>query len=105
MNLFTVVVLDGGLLQEVKLFRDREQALERGRAEYEELTGARSMVEHGVLSDRDPTGAAGAWNHREARDEPDYDEAWGGVARGHVMHWWTDSIDVIVEAVDLEEER
>ena len=36
----------------------------------------------------------------EMKDDPDYDESWGGVVRGFVMHWFNDSEDIWIQEVD-----
>jgi hypothetical protein len=84
--MFAVVRVESGILEGVTLFEDRKKALECGRDEFERMTGG--FISMAMVQD------CGAGEMLET--EPDYDEEWGGVARGHVMHWLTDDVDVWV---------
>lgn len=82
--MFAVVRVESGLLEGVTLFKDREKALRFGRDQFERATD-------GVVEDHSPN----LWCHAQTND-PDFDEEWGGIARGFVMHWETPDVDVWV---------
>ena len=75
--MYVVIETRSGLLEGVEVFRDREEALRRGQA---------------------------AWGDAELgpnAEGEDIDPQWGGVARGYVMHWFDDDVDIwVVEAAD-----
>ncbi len=78
--MFVVIEVSDGLLDNVRVFKGRTTALTAG-----------------IL----------AWRYShppdeecEMKDDPDYDESWGGVVRGFVMHWFAADEDVWVQEVD-----
>lgn len=93
-ELFAVVRVESGILEGVTLFEDREKALRFGKNQFEEATGFMSMAQALDL-DADQIKA----------DDPDYNEEWGGIARGFGMHmhWWMEDADVWVTEPDRKE--
>jgi len=81
-----LIVLDGGLVDSAKLYASEEATLLAGQKAWHERTDLLSMA-----TDRDESA------EDMKTQEPGYDKRWGGVRRGHVMHWWNDDFDIIVD--------
>jgi hypothetical protein len=84
--MIAVVVIDGGLLETVTYFGDDElAALTFGRTQWRRGTDTDSMHEYREIS-----------VEAMLQDDHDYNEMWGGVVRGYIMHWEKDDLEVIV---------
>lgn len=79
------ILLGDGLLEECRLFDSQDEALKWGKVVWEKASGYPTMHEHALLTPEDMQ-----------ENEPDYDPEWGGVARGHIMAWWKDDLDIIL---------
>ena len=86
---YVVIEMTDGVVGVVTLYTHQLTALEAGQARWHERTG------HGTMA-----GTCGLNADRMAALTPDYNTFWGGVVRGHVMHWWNDAIDIIVEELE-----
>ena len=72
--MYVVLSQEDGILGDVSLFTDQQKALTHGYHKFLEISA-------------DATGM---------ENDPDYDPAWYGIARGYVMAWTGDSWDVWV---------
>lgn len=88
-SFFVLVVTDGGIMNETRLFADETDAVSRGRERWQELTDSNSMHENRGCSPEDLA-------------EPGYNAELGCVQRCYLAHWFNDDVDIWVQEVRPE---
>ena len=76
-DMFVIITVDSGILEDVHILQTRRDALSYGQTRWQVFGRGEG----------------------EMRDDPGFDTRWGGITRGYVMHWFSDDTDVWIEKV------